>query len=86
MMKLFCNGQEFAARLSPYTRAVPPTWGDGEINVFLAESKNAFSRDSKWEIEKDSKRVEVAIRAESPVDYVPPAGTYTALFTAPAVG
>lgn len=85
-MKLFHGGVEFAAQISPYSGAVPPTWGDGEINVFLADAKIPFSRDGKWEIEKDGKRVEVAIRTESPVKYSPPAGTYTALFTAPAVG
>ena len=85
-MKLFCDGIEFAAQISPYTGAVPPAWGDGEITIFLAQAKSAFPREAKWEIEKDGQRVELAIRAESPNGYSPPAGTYAALFTAPAVG
>ena len=85
-MKLFCDGEDFPAQISPYTGTVPSNWGDGEITVFLAKSGTAFSREAKWEIENGGKRVELALRVDSPLDYSPPAGTYAALFTAPAVG
>lgn len=85
-MKLFSDGVEFAAEVSPYKGEVPSDWGDGEITIFLAKAKIAFARDANWEIEKTGQRMEVAIRADGPAVVSPPAGFFTALFTAPAVG
>jgi len=85
-MKLICDGSEFAARISRYTGALPSKWGDGEINVFVAEGAIRFPKEAKWEIESEGQRVELAIRPEKPVGHTENQGVHIALFTSPAVG
>ena len=85
-MKLFCDAIRFDCEIELFDGAVPPTWGAGEISVFLAKATAQFPHDATWELESEGKRTELAIRADSGSIYTPPVGIYAALFTAPALG
>jgi hypothetical protein len=84
-MKLFCDGVEFPAKVSPYMGGRPAEDADNEIPMFEAIASTPFPHDAKWELEMDGTRLEMAIRtANAMTDHS--SGIYSALFTAPAVG